>query len=493
MTSPARKRPIRLALVVLLGLAVFGLWSARAYLGWQLASAEPAPIVVGPARVAVPESLPARMAFGGEGDVRLLAGDIDYDAMALTLELTPLDQELAGDAAEGALDGLRRALIADEPGARVEERRIGSHAAFVSDSAREGVRSRLAVVVAGGALVRLEVLVREGAPGKWQAAADATVGSLVLDDAIARDGLWSAFSSRAWDACGAGDVDACLWTARSSWQRGRLDGAKAALERGLERTGPIEALWEEAKASVPPAVLAAGALAPTSSTPTVRRLQQAAELQLLLGELAIAQGDAAAAVEAWRRSWRFDTSGRTAERLLTHAVPLVDEESAAGFVSLARGADERFGQEPKVALAAARLASAAGDFGLAKEIAQRVYDGSDDAELRRDVVRVPLSPPPKREPLACPKGAKPRRETTSMGTIVETCVDGRGKRQGPARTWYVTTGYLLEEVTFQDDEAGPPDRRYWENGQLQRRSLVDAGGSVRVERLDPFGRGIPEG
>lgn len=489
---PPRKGPIRLALVVAFGLAVFALWSARAWIGWQLASATAAPLAVGPARVALPGSLPARMHFGADGDVTLIAGDIGYDAMALTLSLTPLEAELAGEEAAKAQKDLELALLADDPSAKLVERRFGPHLGFVADSRADGARSRFAVVVAGGALVRLEVLVHERAPGKWQQAADGVVDSLALDDVIATDGLWSTFSSRAWDACGSGDVDACLWTARSSWQRGKLDGAKAALERGLERTGPIEVLWNEAKAALPASAIAAGTLAPAAASPAGKRLTQAVELHLLLGELALAQGRPADAVEVWRRSWRFDADGRTAARMLTEAARLGDDADTEALVQLARDADERFGADPKVALGAARLASAGAAYDVAKAILQRLYDGHEDLALRREIVRVPLSPPPKLAALSCPKGAKAKRETTSMGTVVEACRDRAGKRQGPSRTWFVTTGYLLEEVTFTNDEPGAPDQRYWENGQLQRRSLVDATGAVTVERFDPFGREVAE-
>lgn len=495
MASPRPMRPLRLVVLVLFCAAIAGAWKARTFFVWQLASADLAPIAVGPASLAVPESLPARFAFGPEGDVTLVAGDTGYDPMALTLQLTPLGEPLAQEAAESARDDLERALQLDERGASIRKQSVGVHPGFVADLAREGLHSRMAVVVAGGALVRLEVQARKGAPDKWQRAADEALASLALEEVIAPDVLWSAFSSGAWDACGGGEVDACLWTARSSLLRGRLDGARAALERAEERVGDIEALWEEAKASAPGALLSKGLGATTSTTPTSsaeRRLGQAVEIQRLFGELALARGEPGAAVEAWRRSWRFDADGRTAERMLTHAAPLVDEDSAARFLELARAADERFGQEPKVALAAAHLASRAGDFSLAKEIAQRVYDGREDAALRREVVRVPITPPPALEPLKCPKGAKARRETTPSGTIAEACVDRAGKRQGPGRAWFASTGYLLEEVTFSDDEPGAPDRRYWENGQLQRSSLVDAAGAVTVERFDPFGRPVTD-
>lgn len=519
MSSRSRLRPVPLAIVIVLGIAIASAWNARTYIAWHLSSTGLGPIVVGPATVTAPESLPARHVFARDGDVKLLVGELGYDPMALRLELTPLGQAAQDEAAERAREDLENALSLDNPGAKITRKTFGAHPGFVMESTREGARTHLAVVVAQGVLVRFEVSVLARAPAKWRVAADEALASLSLEDAIDPDALATAFSSRAWDACGSGDVEACLWTARSSWRRGRIDGARAALERGFEHVGPIEALWEETKASAPAALLSAGAgtssaahvMAPASRA--AQRLEQAVALSRLQGDLELAQDNSAAALAAWERTWRFDADGKTAERMLTQAAALLDESKGAArrdagkddaegsvsegetsrFLALARAVDERFGQEPKVALAAALLASRAGDFSLAKAIAQRVYEGHDDAALRREVVRVPLSPPPALEPLACAKGLQLRRETTAMGTIAEACVDRAGKRQGPGRAWFASTGYLLEEVTYTDDEPGAPDQRYWENGQLQRRSLVDARGAVTVERFDPFGRPLPDG
>src|SRR5690606_37788663 len=105
--------------------------------------------------------------------------------------------------------------------------------------------SVLVAIVAGGALLRLEIAVRGLAPAKWRTAADLVIDSLRIDDVIARDGLWNTFAERSLDVCGSGDVGACLWSAKSAWQRRDLDEARVALEKGVVRAGPIEALWDE--------------------------------------------------------------------------------------------------------------------------------------------------------------------------------------------------------------------------------------------------------
>lgn len=501
--KPLYKRPALVVTLALSGLALFLAFSAREWIGWQLASAAAAPVSVGPARISVPQSLPARVTFDADGDVKLVVGAISYDAMALSLELTPLEEVLLGPAAEKTLKELQLALLADEPGAAVRERRFGTHPGFVARSDVGEATSVLAVAVAGGALARLEISVRGGAPAKWRGAADDVVDSLELGEIIDRGALWAAFAETAHDTCSGGDIDACLWAARSAWQRGRLDEAGVILDKGLARVGPIEALWDEAKAGLLAAAAAAGAPpAPSApSTPSSRRLAQAVELHLLRGELAVVRGEPQQAIELWRRAWRFGASGRVAQRLLEEAGSLLavappDAANAAAWLELVRAASERFGEQPKVALAAAGVASRLGAFEVAKGLAQRVYDGSDgDDALRRAAVRVPLSAPPRLDALPCPRATKPRRVTTSMGTTEASCVDRAGRRQGPARVWFQTTGYLLEEVSYRDDEVSAPDRRYWENGQLQRQSLVDASGAVTVQRWDPFGRPVlpPEG
>lgn len=485
------KKPVVIVLVALLGIAVFTTWSAREWIGWQLVSADAAPVTLGPARLLAPQSLPARVTFSPDGDVKLSVGQIDYDAMSLTAQLTPLDEHVVGDDATRVLKELQLALLADEPSAGLEERLFGAHPGFVARTKVGKATSILVVVVAGSALARLEIAVRGAAPGKWRDAADAAVDSFSLVEVAGREGLWLAFAERGEDECEGGDAGACLWAGKGAWQRGKLDEARAVLERGIKQVGPIEVLWDEAKSEMRPsmAALAAGETAPMPLTKgPLRRLRMAADLHLLLGDLEVAEGKHAAAVELFQRAWRYESEGRIARRMLEEAVPLVDEESAARWAETARHVDDRFGQDPTVALAAARVASRAGAYDVARAIAQRVYEGAQDMELRRDVVGVPLSAPPSLEPLLCGKGTKGRRTTTVLGTTEEACVDRAGKRQGQGRVWFTTTGYLLEEVTFKDDEKGAPDRRYWENGQQQRASLVDERGGVTVERWDPFGR-----
>lgn len=505
--QPLHKKPAVVVTIVLACLGIFFAWSAREWIGWQLVSTEVAPVEVGPARLAVPESLPARMVFGANGDVKLIAGEINYDAMALSLRLMPTGGAFDDEDASTTLKRLQLALLADEPHAKLVERQFGKHPGFVSRTKVGKATSILVVAVAGGALARVEIAVRGAAPAKWLKAADVVVDSFALDDEIESDGLWSVFAERALDACDGGDVAACVWTAKSTWQRGLLDDAELVLDKGLARAGPIEALWDEvnedllatiASAAMGKPAPAAVESALSSTSAPVTRLGHAVELHLLRGELEVARGKPVDAVEIWRRAWRFDADGRVAQRLLEEGAALVDEKSAPAWAELARDADERFGERPAVAIAAARVTSKGGRYDDAKAIAQRVYDAHDDDEVRREIVTVPLSAPKKAlkdVTLPCPRGTRPDRIMTGSGTITDACVDRAGKKQGPGVTWFGTTGYVLEEVTYRDNEVGPPDRRYWENGALQRESLVDANGGVTVKRWDPFGRpiGLEEG
>jgi tetratricopeptide (TPR) repeat protein len=465
MDRNKRTRLLALIVIMLLGSGIAAAWQQRQRIVWSLADASPAALALGPVSAQIPAGLPAGIRFSLAGDVILSAGEGSFDAMAVEITVMPTEERLEGEAATETLQRLRLSLLTDEPGASAE---IAPHRALPALAVRGRQGGRSLVVLAGQSLVRLEVLIAPRAPSKWRAAAHSLPGSLRIEETLVADGVWRAFRPLALEACQRRDLAACAFAARASLEAGEANEAAALAAEVLAEQPPVE---DDAEGRA--AILA---------------------LVRLRGEAEIVAGRPAKALEAWGTAWSRDESGALAARLLEVAAGLIGAEvaEAEAWVDRANEAASRFEDRPAVALAAARVASAAGRYDDAKALARRVYDEAkgDTTLLRRAVsVRVaPITPPP---PLACPRGTT-RRIVDHGSTREEACMEASGARRGPVRRFYANTGALISETTWDNGSEGAPDRRFWENGVMQRRSLMDARGQVTVESFDPFGRPVVE-
>jgi tetratricopeptide (TPR) repeat protein len=487
-----KAKPALVIGLVVLGLAAWGVWSARQTLAWWSVDHAGQTTALGPVRLDVPAALPAHFRFLEDGSVERASGQLGFDPIDVRLTVLPLGVAVAATDLEAHLEQLRGSM---PPAARVD--RSGDAPALV-DVAKddEGGEWHTRVLLDGSLVARVDVRVHPSSPDSWREAAARTTASLRIEGDTQPAAVREALGAIAAKACQAGDLRACRNAGEALRGSGNADDAIALLTRAIDKAPSVEGLWANtasAAARLGTERLASGVAAGLAGGDELKRLDDVLALHRLLGALQRGQQRWADAQKTYRAAWRYDTTLACADGLadaLTHLVAdgSVSEDEAG---KLSSQMEERLGHEPRGRIVAARVAATAGDFARARQLITQVFEATEDPDLRREAVSVPISPPPPLEPVTCPAG------TESVGTAgaqIETfCVKrGTNVRHGPSRTVSRSSGYPIRETTWTDDEPGPPQRFWWENGVLEKETWAGPDGSILARRYDPLGFVIEE-
>lgn len=499
------KRPLVLLLLIALGLGAFGLYRARQTLAWMTTAPALAEAQSAPFHVMAPD-LPARWSFsrlsGGEpGNAEMKVGEFGFDPLDVSLLIMPLGQSVPADEVERRLAELQPGLPS---GTRLETRDDGSAWLRHDKELEEAGWLHVRVLLSGSAVARVDVRVHPDAPGAWQQAALEIADSLSARGDTSPEALAAALAARAKGVCGGGELAACLYAGAGLRDLEELDAAAELLAAATSRAPPIAGLWANTAAAVKEIgadeLTSGGSIELLAAQSDARQLEQVVSLNRLLGEVQRLRGDAEAAWRAYAACWRYDATLGCAQGLGAQARGALAAEvlTTEELLTLAQHVDERFGEDPAALLVSARIAEAASSFNHAKLYVTKLFERTEDPEVRREAVRIKIVPRPELKPLPCPRG------TTAVavgggGMREEYCAKKArhqelpsGVRVGPARTFDPASSYPTSEMTWKDGSAGPPERFWWENGVLQRETWFGDDGTIRARSFDPLGVAIEQ-